>query len=156
MTESPPGRRLDRIAKAELAMIPAAGAGFWLASPLLPARPGLGTLLLVAAVLLLAQGLVRDLALLARRRRRAPTEQPRSARCLCVESAIGTSGVAAGLVLLGTGIGWRLAVPGWAWAVLAVAVTAAGFALKDHVMTWAPWRIRREADHLNLLVTWRR
>ncbi len=156
MAESPPGRRIDGLAKVELAMIPALGAGFWLASPLLPARPDFGILLLVAAVLLLAQGLARDLALLAGRRRRAPPARRQSARCLCVESAIGTSGVAAGLVLLGTGIGWRFAFPGWAWAVLSVAVTATGFALKDYVLTWAPWRIRREADHLNLLVTWKR
>lgn len=132
MDESPPEKRIDRFAKVELATIPALGTGFWLASPLLPARPDVAVLLLVAAVLLLAQGLVRDVALLARRRRRAPPAPQQSARCLCVESAIGTSGVAAGLVVLGTNIGWRFAFPGWGWGVLAVAVTATGFGLKDY------------------------
>jgi|GEM_PF-734141 len=142
--------------KIELAAIPALGLGFWLAAPLLPQRVSLGALLLTAAVLLLLQGLVRDIALLARRKRDASAAPGKAARCLCIESAVGIIAVAAGLILLGTGIGLSVGLPAWAWAALATSVTGTGFAMKDYVLTLSPWRIRREADHLNLIFTWKR
>ncbi len=147
---------MTRYEKIELASIPALGLGAWLATPLLPGRMSFGTLLLVAAVLLLLQGLVRDLALLARSKREAHSTPEKAARCLCIESAVGVTGVAAGLILMGAGIGRTIELPVWTWAALAVGVTGAGFALKDYVVTLWPWRIRREADHLNLIFTWKR
>lgn len=146
---------MTRNEKVELLAIPVLGIAFWLAAPLLPDRPSFGSVLLVAAVLLLLQSLVRDIALLARQRRAAHSAAPRAARCMCIESAIGATGVAVGLVLLGAGFGHPFAMPAWAWGVLAIAVTGLGFAIKDYVVTWSPWHIRRGKDHVNIVFTWK-
>jgi len=40
--------------------------------------------------------------------------------------------------------------------VLALAGTMAlGFAIKDLVISWKPFGVRREKDHLNLIVRWK-
>lgn len=142
---------MTRLEKTELASIPLAGIGAWLVAPLLPGRPTPGDLLLTAAALLLLQGLIRDIGLLAVRGRDTKAANM-PARCLCVESAVGAGGVAAGLGLLGVGIGAPFALPAWGWGLLVIAVTTTGFALKDYVVGWPPWRFRREPDHLSLAV----
>ena len=42
------------------------------------------------------------------------------------------------------------------WSILAVTVLAIGFAIKDFVFEWRPFRIRREKDHVNLVFSWKR
>lgn len=88
---------MTRAERLELALIPLAAAAAWGMAARLPDAPGLGDPLLAGAVLLLLQGLLRDLWLLWRRRTLAATAQPRRMPCLCLESALGTTGV------LGTG-----------------------------------------------------
>ncbi|MGH8128428.1 MAG: hypothetical protein ACRETC_08685 [Gammaproteobacteria bacterium] len=147
---------MTRNEKVELTAVPVLGIGFWLVAPLLPDRLSIGALLLVAAVLLLLQSLVRDVALLTQQRRVTHSGSQRAARCMCIESAIGVTGVAAGLALLGAGLGRSFAMPPWAWGVLAVIVTGFGFVIKDYVVTWTPWRIRRDKDHVNIVISWKR
>ena len=76
--------------RIELALIPVAAAAAWAMAARLPTAPGVGTLLLVGAVLLLLQGLLRDLWLLWRRGRQPPAGQPRRMACLCLESTLGS------------------------------------------------------------------
>lgn len=142
--------------KAELALIPVVGVVAWLLSDRLPERIGVGALLLGASVLLLLQGLVRDLWLLSRRRLAAQEGAPRQALCMCVESTVGVTGVAAGLMVLGSGVDARLAVAPWQWCLLAAGILSVGFAIKDFVLEWRPFRIRRDKDHLNVVVSWNR
>jgi len=52
---------MTKIEKFELALIPVLGAVFWLMTPLLPDRVGVGKLMLWTSALLLLQSLVRDL-----------------------------------------------------------------------------------------------
>ena len=141
--------------RTELALIPLAAAVAWAMAAHLPAAPGLGTLLLAGAVLLLLQGLLRDLWLLSRRRTAPPAGQPRRMACLCLESTLGSTGVLAGLVVLGSGLPWRIALPAWGWGLLAGGVLALGFAIKDLVIALHPLRLVRDADHLNIVVGWR-
>ncbi|MGA7966665.1 MAG: hypothetical protein WCB49_12425 [Gammaproteobacteria bacterium] len=84
---------MTAIEKSELALISAVAVGFWLTAPALPDRLSIGGLLLIAAVLLLLQSLVRDIVLLMKRMRGTPSGTLRTARCMCIESAIGTTGV---------------------------------------------------------------
>ena len=141
--------------RIELVLISLAATAAWTLAERLPAAPGLGTLLLAGAVLLLLQGLLRDLWLLWRRRTRPPTGQPRRMACLCLESTLGSTGVLAGLVVLGSGLPWRLALPAWGWGLLVGGVLALGFAIKDLVIALRPLRLVRDPDHLNIVVGWR-
>jgi hypothetical protein len=142
--------------KFEAALIAFGAAATWLAAPLLPVRLEFGALLLVVCVLLLLQGLLRDIWLLAVRRRAAAAEPAKAMACICVESAVGAAGVAAGLVVLGAGLGRPVVMTAAGWALCVAMTATAGFVLKDFVVGWSPWSIRREPDHLNIVVRWRR
>ena len=140
--------------KTELALIPLLGAGLLLAAPLLPDTIGLERVLLATSALLLLQGLIRDVWLLASYKRGKHAAQPRRARCLCVESAVGLTGILAGLLLLGCGADYPITLNHWQWSILLMAAMTSGFLLKDLVMEWKPLRIRRDRDHINIVVDW--
>ncbi len=140
----------------ELALIPILAAGAWLASAVLPRSIELGKLLLWASALLLLQSLLRDLWLLAKARRKPMTNPPRVAQCMCVESMIGMTGVVVGLLLFSFGLGKTIPMPRWGWCAFVLVVMGVGFAIKDLVLEKGPWRVRREKDHVNIIVKWRK
>ena len=142
--------------RIELALIPLVGAVVWLIAERLPAQIGIGSLLLAASVLLLLQGLIRDLWLLFKRRQDSQTGPRQEALCMCVESTVGVTGVVAGVVVLGSAADSTLFVSRTLWSILAVAVLIIGFAIKDFVFEWRPFRIRRDKDHVNLVFSWKR
>lgn len=43
----------------------------------------------------------------------------------------------------------------WVWSVLVMLIMGLGFVIKDYVLEWSPWRIRRDKDHMNIVFTWR-
>lgn len=141
--------------KIELALIPVAGATVWALGDRLPGQTGIGTLVLIASALLLAQGLIRDLWLLFRGNLGSQTGAARQALCMCVESGVGMTGVIAGLVILGSAVDYNLPTGPWFWPSLSVGVLAIGFAIKDLVFDWRPLRIRRDKDHMNIIVSWK-
>lgn len=141
--------------KVELGLIPLLGAAAGLAV-VLPGRIGLGQLLLCGSALLLFQSLARDLWLLARARRQASVSPPRIARCMCAESMIGMTGIVIGLALFSFGLGRPIVMQRWSWGVFVVAVLGGGFAMKDYVVEAKPWRLRRDKDHINIIVRWRK
>ena len=142
--------------KIELALIPAVSLAFLLVAPLLPIQIDLGSLLLFASAALLTQSLLRDLWLLVGIRREAGHEQGAAAQCMCVESAVGATGVIAGIVVLGAGIGQPINMPKWAWALCVLAVGLSGYSIKDFVFEWNPWSVRRETNHMNIIVRWKK
>lgn len=141
--------------KLELALIPAMGVASWFIAGRLPASFSIGGLLLAASVLLLLQSLIRDLWLL---RKSQPSRQGarREALCMCVESTVGVTGVVAGLVLLGSTIDARLSPSPLLVGLQALGTLAFGFAVKDLVLEFRPFRIRRDKDHLNIVFSWKR
>ena len=141
--------------KTELSLIPLLAGLTWLAAPLLPHQISVGTALVWASAMVLLQGLVRDLWLLAKARRAARVDVPRKARCMCVESTVGVTGIVAGIVLLGAGIDRTFIVSRRGWGLAVVAVLGVGFELKDYVFEWRPFRLRRDKDHLNIVFSWR-
>lgn len=147
---------MTAIEKSELALMPIVAIGFWLTAPALPGRLSIGGLLLAAAVLLLLQGLVRDIVLLVKRRRGTPSGTLRTARCMCIESAIGATSVATGLALLGASLGHPFVMPRWTWGLLALTVVGFGFVIKDYMVAWSPWRIRRDRNHVNIVFTFKK
>ena len=142
--------------KIELALIPVASVLVWFISERLPAQIGIGSLLLAASVLLLLQGLIRDVWLLSKRRQQSHSGPRQEALCMCVESTVGVTGVVAGLIVLGSAADSTLFVSPMLWCILAVTVLAIGFAIKDFVFEWRPFRIRRDKDHVNLVFSWKR
>ena len=143
--------------KSELAVIPLCTAGAWVLAPaFMPDRIDSGRLLCLASALLLFQSLIRDLLLLATAKR-APAPPTRLvARCMCVESTIGVTGLVVGAVLLGVAIRRPVAMAPWGWSLLLFVVLAAGYGMKDMVFEWNPWRIRQDKDHLNIVFTWKK
>ena len=142
--------------RIELALIPLVGVAVWLIAERLPAQIGIGSLLLAGSVLLLLQGLIRDLWLLFKRRQDSQTGPRKEALCMCVESTVGVTGVVAGLIVLGSAADSTLFLGRTLWSILAVAVLIIGFAIKDFVFEWQPFRIRRDKDHVNLVFSWKR
>lgn len=140
----------------EVALIALVGAGFWFAGAVLPEQMGLGQLLLGASALLLFQSLLRDLWLLAKARRKTQTTPPRVAKCMCVESMVGLTGIAIGLALFSWPIGKPVSMGRSSWSAFPILVLAAGFVIKDYVLEAKPWRLRRDKDHVNIIVKWKR
>lgn len=137
-------------------MITLAAALTGLVARQLPAHIDAGSLLLGSSALLLLQGLIRDLWLMAKRKQQAGVGDRRKALCMCVESTLGVTGVAAGLIILGSALDLPLHVAPWAWGALVLAVLATGFAIKDFVLEWRPFRLRRDKDHVNIVFSWKR
>lgn len=137
----------------ELGLIVLVATGTWFAQSMLPDVLPLGRVLLMASGLLLLQSLIRDLSILARKSNEGKARQPEAAQCMCIESAVGAAGVVIGAGLVGAGVGASVAMPALAWVVLVLLVLLAGLLIKDFVFEWAPWRIRRDKDHMNIIFT---
>jgi hypothetical protein len=140
--------------KIELALIPLLGIIFWLIAPLLPGQLNTGNLLLCMSALLLFQSLVRDLFLLAKMKREQQPAQYRAARCMCLESTVGMTGILVGAGFLGFGINMPVVLNKWVYSILVVLALATGFLIKDLVIETSPWRILRDRKHVNILFKW--
>lgn len=125
----------------------------WLA-PKANLRLELGELVAGAALLLLVQGFFRDLWLLREAKRKASATPPRAAACMCVESALGLTGIVTGIGLVGLGLDWPVGLSTIGLATTAGTVMVAGFLLKDFVFQWSPWKIYREKNHAQVIFRW--
>ena len=139
----------------ELAVIVLALAGLHVLAPRLPAELPLGQLMLSAAALLLLQGLLRDLYILARGRRGGVDDVRIEARCMCVESILGALGIVAGGAVLLAGAGGIVDMPASRWTLAGAAVLVVGFLIKDLVIDLANPAVRVQRDHLNVVFRWR-
>jgi hypothetical protein len=146
---------MTREAWIEVLAIGVVASMSWLTWPYFPSPTPLWQLLLGVSALLLLQSLVRDVAIVLRTRGAASGEPRKEASCMCLESTLGVTGIVAGAILVGVGSSAQVAV-GRLGFMLAVAGTMAlGFIIKDWVISWRPLGMRREKDHLNLIVRWR-
>lgn len=171
---------LTMLEKIELISIPLFGIGFCLLLPMIPISApiftfillpdvlSLGSLLLLMSSLLLLQGLVRDLSLLARAKRMPQSTVSegavRAGRCMCMESTVGMTGILLGIGILGFGgfgdfgdfgINQPIRMANWEWSVLVMLMMSFGFAIKDLVIQTDPWRIVRDKDHMNIVFKWK-
>src|SRR5208282_1177248 len=127
----------------------------WLAWPCFPSSTPLWQIVLGVSTLLLLQSLVRDVAILLRTRRSASNEPRKEAQCFCLESTVGVTGVVAGAALAGLGSSIRVEISRWDFPLAVAGTMALGFIIKDLVISWKPLSVRREKDHLNLIVRWK-
>ena len=138
-----------------LVLLVPGGVGLWLAARGGGAVPvSTGNLILWLCLAFFIQTLLRDGYLLWTRRGESPIDGQGGAMCL--ESLVGVAALLVGIVLVflpGSGglpgtvhmsaMGWALAL----WTVLLL-----GYGLRDWVVRTRPLRLRRDPDHINLLV----
>jgi hypothetical protein len=146
-------KKMTRAEWIEVLVIGVAATGSWLMRPFLPGTMPLWKIVLGLSALLLAQSLARDAAILLRRSR---TNEPRrDAQCFCLESTVGATGVVAGAVLAGLGSSMQVTTGRWIFLLAVAGTMALGFLIKDLVISWKPFGVRREKNHLNLIVRWK-
>jgi hypothetical protein len=139
----------------ELLLLSAVAATGWICWPQFPAALPLWQIVLGASALLLAQSLVRDVAILFRSRRPAANEPRKEAQCFCLESTVGLTGVIAGLALFSLGSSHPITLNRREFLIAIAGTMLLCFLIKDIVISWKPFGLRREKDHLNLIVRWK-
>jgi len=139
----------------ELALVAVVAAASSHTAQLLPPAIPLWQIVLGLSALLLAQSLMRDVAILIRQGRAKSNVPRKIARCFCLESTVGATGVAAGAALVGLGVARQFTVSPWKVSVAVAATMILGLVIKDLVISWKPPRVRYEKDHVNLLVRWK-
>lgn len=147
-------RRISLAEKVELCIIPGCIVLAWLILPRGGFKVALGEIIAGLSLVILLQGLVRDLWLLRQVRRQSNATPARAARCMCVESALGITGVLGGLGLAGLGFSRPVFVSGAEVLACLGAALLTGFLLKDFVFEGSPFRIYREEHHAQVIFRW--
>ena len=147
---------MTNLERAELVVIAFVSLVAFFGSQTLPSQAGIGKLLIWLSALLLFQSLVRDLVILVTRKSVSVESEQREESLICLESTVGVVGIIVGSGLLFSGFGGSLPLSGERWMLIVLLVLWLGFWLKDYVFSWRPWRIKKEKDHLNILVAWKR
>ena len=147
---------MTKLEKTELGLIPIAGLVAFLISPVLPWQLSVGNTLLLFSALLLFQSLIRDLSILLLSPKTVASAAPKVMQCLCVESALGMTGVLVGAGILGFGITQQIQMDKFAMGISVAGLVGVGFAIKDLVVQVRPWRIFRDKDHVNIVFSWKK
>jgi hypothetical protein len=146
---------MTRAGQIEVAAIGIVAAAGWLIWPHISFPKPLWRILLGLSALLFAQSLVRDVAILLLRRRSEAGRPRKEVRCLCLESAMGATGVLAAALIACWGGAIRVTLNRWEFFLAGAGIMVIGFVIKDLVVSWRPFGVRREQDHLNLIVRWK-
>ncbi len=138
----------------ELGLITVLVFGVYLFYSWLPQQVLLGQGVIWIAGLVFLQSLVRDLSILfyASKKTERPSPKKIEKQCFCLESLIGLSVLLAGCLLLFNSNSASVALSQTMWVIAILAVLVTGFLIRDLVVTWRPIRIRKEKNHLNILV----
>lgn len=143
---------LSEADKIELTLIGAGALLTYIILPVLPHYLSIGMFALVFAVCLLGQSLIRDLFKLYAIRRDRSEPQRIGIVCMCVESVIGLVGVIAGLAMLFTGIAYVVKIPQWYWPAFSTGTWLFGYVIKNYVIDFTNWRLKRVEDHHNIVI----
>ena len=147
---------MTKLEKIELASIFVITLSIYFLSLLLPTQVaiGLGVIWLAATVFI--QSLIRDLVLLSRYRfdkQRLSTGVVEQ-HCFCFESLFGIVVLLIGFLLFFSGNSTVVIMSQVLWAIVVSSVLIIGFLIKDLVITWRPIGIRRDPNHMNIIVKW--
>ena len=126
------------------------------AAHLLPKQLDTANIIFFVSALMLFQSLIRDLFILARSKKIALAIPFKKARCMCLESTVGISGILIGVGFIFSGFNQTILLSTWQWWAISMAVMISSFLLKDFVIESNPWRIIRDKDHMNILFTWQK
>ena len=123
--------------------------------PYFPSPTPLWQIVLGVSGLLLLQSLVRDTAILLRAAYLAANGPRKEARCFCLESTISTMGIFLGAALVSLGSSTNVTISRGGFFLIVAGTMALSFIIKDLVISWKPLGVRREKDHLSLIVQWK-
>ena len=127
----------------------------WFAWPFIPSPTPIWQIVLGVSSLLLLQSLIRDVTILLRTRPSVSHEPRREAQCFCLESTVGLTGIITGAILVGLGSSTHVTIGRCGFTLAVAGTMTLGLLIKDLVITWNPLGLRREKDHLNLIVRWK-
>ncbi len=135
-----------------LGMAALAGAGLMWFFPARQLGVEAGDFLRYAGLALLLQGLVRDVVLLVFHRRRlaATDDAPRAGAWICLESTLGLGLIALSALCAAFDVRGTLVLSTRVLALLGALWWLFGYATRDYLI-----ELRKETDHLNLLVSFR-
>ena len=106
------------------------------------------------SVLLLIQSLVRDIAILLWR---PVSKAPQKiAQCFCLETSVGIIGILISAVIGVLSSLKPALITQWDFILITFGTLIVGFIIQDWVITLNPLGIRKEKDHLNIIVRWRK
>lgn len=117
-----------------------------------PGKIAAGSLVLILSGLFLVQTLVRDLYLLYARNKPQAIPGEQSDAVFCLETTVGIAGVISGTGLIFSGFGSVMVVSDGMWTALVALTMVLCYFLRDYVIQWNPWRIRRDPDHINIVI----
>lgn len=143
---------MTRLEKIELAVIAVSAMGSSLIHDYTPPTVSLGQGFIWIAALMFIQSLIRDLAFIADKANHTIGARPQS--CFCFETLISSSVLLIGFLLFfsPSPVVLEISKPTFIFAVGSVLVI--GFLIKDLVFTWRPLGVRREKNHMDIIVKW--
>ena len=145
------------VEKAELGLIFLFVIGLALTVSIIAPETRFSVVILFGSSLFFCQSLFRDLwYLYAKRRRTKDLNQVETKQCMCVESMLGLFGVILGLLLFISSFDIPITLAKGSVIAIAAAILIVGFLIKDYVFEWNPWRIYKEKDHMNIIVSWKK
>ncbi len=121
---------------------------------LLPAKIRISSLILILSNIILVQSLLRDLILVTRSKKNKKQLKPE--RCICLESTIGLSGVVIGgfVMIFLASYNSLLVMSPLKWSVMSALGLISCYMMKDWVLTWSPFGVKYDKDHIHFLVGW--
>lgn len=143
---------MTNVEKIELGLIGFTVVVVYVCAFLLPTQVSLGLGVIWLAATAFVQSLIRDLWFLVKKNE--PLSEPIEKQCFCLESLVGVSVLLIGFLLFFSGNTVVLSLDGITSSVAVLFVLMIGFLIKDLVITWKPISIRREKDHMNIVVKW--
>jgi hypothetical protein len=149
------GGEMRRAESIEILVIGIVTLLSWIVWPYYSAPIPVWQIVLNASILFLMQSLVRDVAILLRHQHSTSNEPPQEVQCFCLESSVGVCGVIIGALLAGFTSSKWITISRWEFVLGIAAVMVLGFISKDWVISWNPIGLRREKDHLNLIIRWK-
>ena len=124
----------------------------------------IGHYILTLSVVFLLQSLFRDLWILYTQRKAnnlagksADFSKPKVKKpVFCIESVVGLSGVVMGcaIILMNTSQQY-ITLDKFSWVISIGLTMLFCFLLKDWVLSWRPWKIYRDENHVNIIVGWK-
>ena len=145
------------VEKAELGLIFLFVIGLAFTMSIIAPETQFSVVILFSSSLFFCQSLFRDLwYLYAKRRRTKNSNQVETKQCMCVESMLGLFGVVLGLLLFISSFDIPITLAKGSVIAIAAAILIVGFLIKDYVFEWNPWRIYKEKDHMNIIVSWKK
>ena len=145
------------VEKAELGLIFLFVIGLAFTMSIIAPETQFSVVILFGSSLFFCQSLFRDLwYLYAKRRRTKNLNQVEAKQCMCVESMLGLFGVVLGLLLFISSFDIPITLAKGSVIAIAAAILIVGFLIKDYVFEWNPWRIYKEKDHMNIIVSWKK